>query len=138
PDRTEGEMAGRARGRRSDPPRPATRPARCRPPTRMRRGRGYPVRRRGSDCRRTAAAARSIEQAEQPVQLATGDGIARFDGDGLLKLADGLVHLVLSEVYAGEIEVRVVARLVAGRVLRALEPRDGLGLTTELDQIRAD
>src|SRR5688500_13874390 len=128
-------MAERPRARRSALPRRATRLASRRPPIRRRSGRGYPLGRRGSGCRRTAAAARSIEQAEQPVQLATGHRVARLDGDGLLELADGLLHLVLLDVDPGEIEVRVMARLVARGVLRALEPRDGLRFPAELDQI---
>src|SRR5262245_15669309 len=107
-------------------------------PARKQDGPASPHARRGGGCRRRAGADASIQHAEQAVQLLTGDRVARLDGDGALKLADGLAHLVLAHVDAREVEEREMARLIARRGFGALQPLDGFLRTAQLDEVCAN
>src|SRR6266511_5780938 len=111
---------------------PRRRPARRPGAHRSRHGRtaaGY---------RKRAGGARSIEHAEQAVELSTGRRIAGLERDGVLELTDGLADLVSLDVHAGQVEVRIVPRLVAAGRLGALEPGDGFLRPAQLDQVGAD
>src|SRR5262245_25975973 len=72
------------------------------------------------------------------MELAASHDVTGLDGHRLLEFPDGLADLVLTDVDAREIEVRIVTRLVARGALGLLEPRDRLVGAPELDQVRAD
>src|SRR5215467_7373604 len=79
-----------------------------------------------------------IQHSQEPMQLTAGRGMGRVDVDCGAELADGRRDVVPDDVDVTEVDVRIVARLVADGPLGPLEPRDRLIEATELDEVRAD
>src|SRR5437667_10104627 len=114
------------------------------PPDPERRGSGA----RGGVARafkRSAAPPREARRTPGSVDLLAnrfhrrlGERILGLDLEGALELLERLGEHALRPVDLPEVAVRVVTRLVAGRLDGRLEPWDRLVEATELDQVRAD
>src|SRR5439155_632076 len=121
------------------PPRPSRAPrAAC--SVRARRASAPERERRGRPRRRTPLRPRppSVQLLADRRQRRARVRIPRLDRERVLELVRRLREQPLRPVDLPQIAVRVVARLVAWRLDRRLEPGDRLLETPELDQVRAD
>src|SRR5436190_5966305 len=81
--------------------------------------------------------ASSVHAAEQPPQFLLRRAVAGLQLAGPLQMGHRLGVLVELDIDAGQVEMREMPRVVAGRVDRLLEPGDRLFPAAELDQAGA-